>query len=131
MKPFNNSGVNSIEIKKYIPMGEKRMVNNDERLFAAGLYVLSIFFPVIAPLIIWLIKKDESSFIDYHGREYFNFLISYTVYLFVAGISTIILIGFVLLPLIGLMLFVFTIIAAIKAYEGNQYRFPLIFRLIK
>lgn len=124
-------GVNSNEIKKYIPMGEKRMVNNDERLFAAGIYVLSIFFPVIAPLVIWLIKKDESSFIDYHGREYFNFLISYTVYLFVAGISTIILIGFVLLPLVGLMLFVFTIIAAIKAYEGNQYRFPLIFRLIK
>jgi uncharacterized Tic20 family protein len=131
VKPFNSIGVNSNEIKKYIPMGEKRMVNNDERLFAAGIYVLSIFFPVIAPLVIWLIKKDESSFIDYHGREYFNFLISYTVYLFVAGISTIILIGFVLLPLIGLMLIVFTIIAAIKAYEGNQYRFPLIFRLIK
>ncbi|MFL6562311.1 MAG: DUF4870 domain-containing protein [Bacillus sp. (in: firmicutes)] len=107
------------------------MVNNDERLLAAGIYVLSIFFPVIAPLVIWLIKKDESSFIDYHGREYFNFLISYTVYLFVAGISMMILIGFVLLPLVGLMLFVFTIIAAIKAYEGNQYRFPLIFRLIK
>jgi len=107
------------------------MVNNDERLMAAGIYVLSIFFPVIAPLVIWLIKKDESSFIDFHGREYFNFLISYTVYFIVAGISTILLIGFVLLPVLGLMLFVFTIIAAIKAYEGNEYRFPLIFRLIK
>jgi uncharacterized protein len=107
------------------------MVNNDERLMAAGIYVLSIFFPVIAPLVIWLIKKDESSFIDYHGREYFNFLISYTVYLTVAGISMIILIGFVLLPIVGVMLFIFTIIAAIKAYEGNEYRFPLIFRLIK
>jgi uncharacterized protein len=107
------------------------MVNNDDRLMAAGIYVLSIFFPVIAPLVIWLIKKDESSFIDYHGREYFNFLISYTVYLTVAGISMIILIGFVLLPIVGVMLFIFTIIAAIKAYEGNEYRFPLIFRLIK
>ena len=107
------------------------MVNNDERLLAAGIYVLSIFFPVLAPLVIWLIKKDESSFIDFHGREYFNFLISYTVYFIVAGISTILLIGFVLLPVLGLMLFVFTIIAAIKAYEGNEYRFPLIFRLIK
>ncbi|MDR7239475.1 DUF4870 domain-containing protein [Neobacillus drentensis] len=107
------------------------MVNNDERLMAAGIYVLSIFFPVIAPLVIWLIKKDESSFIDYHGREYFNFLISYTVYFFVSGILTIILIGFVALAVLGVMLFVFTIIAAIKAYEGNEYRFPLIFRLIK
>lgn len=107
------------------------MINSEERLFAAGMYVLSIFFPVIAPLVIWLIKKDESSFIDYHGREYFNFLISYTVYFFVSGILTIILIGFVALAILGVMLFVFTIIAAIKAYEGNEYRFPLIFRLIK
>lgn len=107
------------------------MVNQDERLFAAGIYVLSIFFPVIAPLVIWLIKKDESSFIDYHGREYFNFLISYTVYFFVSGILTLILIGFVALAILGVMLFVFTIIAAIKAFEGNEYRFPLIFRLIK
>ncbi|MBT2699265.1 DUF4870 domain-containing protein [Neobacillus sp. C211] len=107
------------------------MVNQDERLFAAGIYVLSIFFPVIAPLVIWLIKKDESSFIDYHGREYFNFLISYTVYFFVSGLLTLILIGFVALAILGVMLFVFTIIAAIKAFEGNEYRFPLIFRLIK
>jgi uncharacterized protein len=107
------------------------MANSEERLLAAGIYVLSIFFPVIAPLVIWLIKKDESSFIDYHGREYFNFLISYTVYFFVSGILTIILIGFVALAILGVMLFVFTIIAAIKAYEGSEYRFPLIFRLIK
>lgn len=107
------------------------MINNDERLFAAGIYVLSLFFPVLGPLIIWLIKKDESSFIDYHGREYFNFLISYTVYFFVSGILAIILIGFVAIAVLAVMLFVFTIIAAIKAYEGNEYRIPLIFRLIK
>lgn len=107
------------------------MIKSEERMLAAGIYVLSLFFPVIAPLVIWLIKKDESAFIDYHGREYFNFLISYTIYFFVSGILTIILIGFVALAILGLMLFVFTIVAAIKAYEGNQYRFPLIFRLIK
>lgn len=107
------------------------MVKSDERLMAAGIYVLSLFFPVLAPLIIWLIKKDESSFIDYHGKEYFNFLISYTVYFFVSGILTIIIIGFVALAILAVMLLVFTIIAAIKAYEGNEYRFPLIFRLIK
>ncbi len=108
-----------------------KMVKSDERLLAAGIYVLSLFFPVLAPLIIWLIKKDESSFIDYHGKEYFNFLISYAVYFFVSGILTIIIIGFVAMAILGVMLFVFTIIAAIKAYEGNEYRFPLIFRLIK
>jgi uncharacterized protein len=112
-------------------LGEEKMAQSEERLLAAGIYVLSLFFPVLAPLIIWLIKKDQSSFIDYHGKEYFNFLISYTVYLIISGLLMIILVGFVTTPILGIMLLVYTIIAAIKAYEGNEYRFPLIFRLIK
>ncbi|HEY2420712.1 MAG TPA: DUF4870 domain-containing protein [Neobacillus sp.] len=107
------------------------MVKNDDKMFAALIYVLSLFFPVIAPLIIWLIKRDESSFVDFHGKEYFNFLISITIYSIASGILTIILIGFVLLGILGIGALVFTIIAAVKAYEGNEYRFPLIIRFIK
>lgn len=107
------------------------MIKNDERLLAAGIYVISLFFPVLGPLVIWLIKKDESSFIDYHGKEYFNFMISYFVYTFISGILTIIIIGIIGLWIIGIAAFVFTIVAAIKAFEGKEYRFPWIFRLIK
>lgn len=107
------------------------MSKSDERLFAAGIYVLSLFFPVLAPLIIWLLKREQSSFIDYHGKEYFNFFISYTVYFIISGLLMIVLIGFITTPILGVMLLVFTIIAAVKAYEGNDYRFPLIFRIIK
>lgn len=107
------------------------MEQSEERLFAAGIYVLSLFFPVLAPLIIWLLKRDQSAFIDYHGKEYFNFFISYTVYFIISGLLMIVLIGFVTTPVLGVMLLVFTIIAAVKAYEGNEYRFPLIFRVIK
>ncbi|MDQ1145434.1 putative Tic20 family protein [Bacillus sp. SORGH_AS 510] len=107
------------------------MAKSDERLYAAGIYVLSLFFPVLAPLIIWLLKREQSSFIDYHGKEYFNFFISYTVYFIISGLLMIVLIGFITTPILGVMLLVFTIIAAVKAYEGNDYRFPLIFRIIK
>ncbi|GHH98335.1 DUF4870 domain-containing protein [Neobacillus kokaensis] len=107
------------------------MVKSDERMLAALMYVISFFVPILGPLVIWLIKREESSFIDYHGKEYFNFFISYSVYLFISGLLTIILIGFAALAVLGIMLFVYTIIAAIKAYEGQEYQFPLIFRLIK
>jgi uncharacterized Tic20 family protein len=107
------------------------MVNNDEKMLAAILYVVSFFAPVVGPLIIWLLKKDQSPFIDYHGKEYFNFLISYSVYILISWILTIILIGFLGLAVFSVMMFVFTIVAAVKAYEGDQYRFPLIFRIIK
>jgi len=103
---------------------------SDERLFAALIYVLSFFTVFLGPLVIWIIKKDQSSFVDYHGREYFNFLISYTIYGLVAGLLTFVLIGFLLLPIVGIAAFIFTIIAAIKAFEGKEYRFPFIFRIL-
>ncbi|MFJ7725707.1 DUF4870 domain-containing protein [Neobacillus sp. NPDC097160] len=107
------------------------MIKSEERLMGAGIYVLSLFFPILAPLIIWLIKKDESSFIDYHGKEYFNFFISYFVYSIVAGILTIVIIGIFLLWALGIAALIFSIIAAVRAYEGEEYQFPWIFRLIK
>jgi uncharacterized protein len=107
------------------------MVTNEEKTFAAVMYVLNFFVPVIGPLIIWILKKDESAFIDYHGREYFNFMISYFIYSVISGILVLILIGALLLWVLGIAAFIFNIIAAVKAYEGKEYRFPLIFRLIK
>ncbi|MBM7584200.1 putative Tic20 family protein [Bacillus pakistanensis] len=107
------------------------MPTKDERLLAAVIYIISFFTVFIGPIIIWLVKKDDSEFIDYHGKEYLNFLISYFVYGTVCWILTIVLIGFVLLPVVGILVFIFTILGAIKAYEGEHYRIPTIFRLIK
>lgn len=106
------------------------MPTNDERTMALLIYVSSLFFPLLAPLLIWLWKKDESKFVDYHGREYFNFLISYTIYGAVAGILVFLLIGLLLLPVVGAAAIIFTIIAAVKSYNGDEYRIPLIFRIL-
>ena len=106
------------------------MPSNDERLFAALIYVTSIFTTIIGPLIIWILKKDQSAFVDYHGRQYFNFVISYAIYSVVAGILMLVLIGAILLPIIGIAALVFTIVAAVKSYEGNEYRIPFIFRIL-
>ena len=69
------------------------MPSNEERVLAAAIYLVTFFTVFIGPLIIWLLKKDESPFIDYHGREYFNFLISTVVYLFIAGMLVFVGIG--------------------------------------
>src|SRR5699024_3748370 len=111
--------------------GEIMQTTSDDRLMAMLIYVTSLFTTIIGPIIIWLIKREESAFVDYHGKEYFNFIISYFVYGIVAGLSTIILIGILLVPVVSIAFLVFTIIAAIKAYNGEMYRIPLIFRIIK
>ncbi|MGM0751104.1 MAG: DUF4870 domain-containing protein [Bacillota bacterium] len=107
------------------------MPTKDERMMAALIYILSFFTAFIGPLIIWLIKKDDSAFVDYHGKEYFNFLISYAIYGLVSTILMVVLIGFILAPVVGVMALIFTILGAIRAYEGEQYRIPTVFRLLK
>lgn len=105
-------------------------VSNDEKLFAMLIYVSSFFTVFIGPLIIWLIKSD-SEFVKYHGKEYFNFLISYTIYGIVSSLLMFIIIGFITTPILGIMGFIFTIMAAIKSYDGQEYRIPLVIRFIK
>jgi uncharacterized protein len=107
------------------------MPSKDERIFAAAIYLISFVTAFIGPLVIWLIKKDDSPFVDYHGKEYFNFFISYSVYGLVSCILVLVLIGGLLLGLIGILAIVFTIVAAVKAFEGEEYRIPFIFRIIK
>lgn len=105
------------------------MPTKEEKLFAVLIYVLSFPTPLLGPLVIWLIKKD-SPFIDYHGREYLNFLISYSIYGLLAGLLVLVGIGLLILPILGVLAVVFTIIAAVRAYEGKEYRIPLIFRIL-
>ncbi|WP_078553947.1 DUF4870 domain-containing protein [Bacillus alkalicellulosilyticus] len=106
------------------------MSEKDERMFAMLIYVISFFTALIGPLVIWLLKKDESEFIDYHGREYFNFFISYIIYGVIASILILLLVGLLILPIIGVAALIFTILAAVKAYEGERYRIPFIFRFL-
>ena len=114
-----------------IIINEEKSPTNDEKTMGMFIYLISLFTAIIGPLIIWVIKKDESEFISFHGKEYFNFFISYTVYGFIGALLMFVLIGFVIVPVLGLMYFIFTFIALFKAYQGEYYRIPLIFRFIK
>lgn len=106
------------------------MPSNNDRLFASAIYIISFFTVFVGPLVIWLIKRD-SPYVNYHGKEYFNFFITYAIYSIISTILMLVLIGFITIWIVGLMYFVFTIIAAIKAYEGTTYKIPLIIRFIR
>lgn len=101
---------------------------DEERTLAMLIFLISFFTSVLGPLIIWLIKRKESAYIDHYGREYFNMTISYFIYTIISAFSLFILIGFILLPAVGIAAIVFTIIGAVKAYGGEYYRIPFIIR---
>jgi uncharacterized Tic20 family protein len=89
------------------------------------------FGNILGPLILWAIKKDEMPSVNEHGKESINFQISMTIYTIIAGLSILILIGFVLLPAIIVLNLVLVIIAGVKAANGEFYRYPLTIRFIK
>ncbi len=94
-------------------------------------YIGIPFGNIVGPLVIWLIKRDESPFIDAHGKEALNFQISMTIYAIIAGILVLAVIGILLLPALIIAGLVFTIIAAVRANDGKSYRYPLTIRFLK
>ena len=88
------------------------------------------FGNIIGPLVIWLLNRAEDPFVDACGKEALNFQISITIYAVIAGILVLAFVGIVLLPIIMILSIVYTIIAAIKASEGQSYRYPLTIRFI-
>ncbi|MFZ5647113.1 MAG: DUF4870 domain-containing protein [Bacillota bacterium] len=89
------------------------------------------FGNIIVPLILWLVKKDEFPFVDYHGKEALNFNISMTIYAAVSLLLGIVLIGFVLLLVLLILDIVFIIMATVEANKGGYYRYPLTIRFIR
>lgn len=107
------------------------MVPSDSRGWAAAAHLIPfVGLSFIAPLIIWLIKRDEDAFVEEHAREALNFQISIIIYFIVSAILIIILIGLVLLVVVGIYAFVVMIIAGVKAATGQRYRYPLIIRFV-
>lgn len=85
----------------------------------------------LGPLVVWLVKRHDDPFVEMHAREALNFNLSILLYAAVAFVLIFVFIGFLLLPLIGVMWLVFTIIAAIRASNGEGYRYPLTIRLVR
>ena len=82
-------------------------------------------------LIIWLVFKDRGSFTNTEGKEALNFQITIVLASIVASILTVVIIGFVLLPIVGIVGIIFSILGFLKAKDGIAYRYPFALRLIK
>lgn len=115
-----------------------------ERQWAIGIHLSALLgfagphlLNVVGPLIIWLIKKQESPYLDAVGKRVLNFQISYSLYGFVAatliGLLWWLVIGLFLVPLyviIAVAWLLFTIIGAMKENNGEAYEFPFVIKFL-
>jgi uncharacterized protein len=112
--------------------GETRfLASSDERTLAILSHVLTFVGGFIAPLIIYLVKKDESTYVTEHAKESLNFQLTMIIAVFISIPLTLLIIGVFMLIAIGLLSLICVIIASIKASDNRLYRYPINFRLIK
>lgn len=114
------------------------MTEKDERMWATIIHLSALLGWVgngigwiVVPLIIWLIKRDESPFVDAQGKEVINFQISFTIYAMICGILIYVLIGIPMIILLSLAQIFLIIVAAIKVKEGVSYRYPATIRFLR
>jgi uncharacterized Tic20 family protein len=132
------------------PPGPPRPLRpEEERIFGtlihlSGLLWLLSFPGIVGVLLIWLLKRDQSAFVDAHGKEALNFQISFLIY--GIGLTALAIVGFVLtFVIVGIFLFIPAVVAsiglivlqvvtailgAIEANRGGYYRYPLTLRFI-
>ncbi|MEH6551869.1 MAG: DUF4870 domain-containing protein [Pseudomonadales bacterium] len=116
---------------------ENSVLSQDERnwgMFCHLAVFAGCFIPlgnVIGPLVIWLMKKDEYAYVDYHGKSALNFQLTMMIATAICWLLAFILIGLVLLIPLLLYTFIVTIIAIVKANQGEYYQYPYSIRFIK
>lgn len=124
------------------PVRGERLVDpaatSDQRTYALIMHlslVASHFLPlalVIAPMVMWLIKKDESAFLDDHGKEATNFQLSLLLYALLIGALSVVSCGIAAVAFIPLyvLAIVGMVLGAAAANRGEYYRYPACLRLI-
>ena len=109
---------------------------SDERLWGMLAHLSALagfiipFGNVIGPVVVWQIQKDKSAFVDYHGKEAVNFQITMTIAYCIALLLIIVVIGVPILVVLGILSVVFSVIAGVKANNGEYYKYPYTFRFI-
>ena len=114
----------------------------EERTWAMAAHLLGIvsscsYLGFIGPLIVWVVKKDESAFVDDQAREALNFQLLVLIAGFACMVAIVLTCGLGLLVALPVILvipvanLVFCVIAGVAANSGQAYRYPLNWRLIK
>lgn len=103
----------------------------DEKNIALLCHIGTFFGGIIVPLVVWLLKNDQSEFVAHHAKESMNFQISVLLYIVISTVFMIVVIGFFMILAIGLVAIIMIILAAISASSGNYYRYPMTIRFLK
>ena len=105
-------------------------ISADDKNIAVLTHLGGTLFSIFPGLIVWLIKRDDNTYVAEQAREALNFQITVLIAQAISSILILVLIGFALMGFIWLANIIICIIAAVAASKGEYYRYPFSLRLI-
>jgi len=124
-------GPNSPATPGTVPTENERTWGMLAHLSALAGLVMPLVGIVLGPLLVWLTRRDESEFVAAHAKEALNFNISVLLGALACMLLMLVFVGFLLGTALFVAWLVMMLIAAIKASEGQSYRYPFSLRLVK
>ncbi len=100
-------------------------------MWAIGAHLGPLLLGFVAPLVVWLVYKDRSPWLDRQGKEALNFQLTLLIAYLVSFVLMIVLIGFVLVFAVWVGSLVLMVLAAVKVASFEDYRYPVTIRFIK
>ena len=113
------------------PTPQQPISDSDARLYASLSSAGNIIFPLIAPLIVWLIFRERSTFVDTEAKKALNFGILAVIVYIVGAVLSIIIIGIFISLAMFIVAVIFGIQAAMKNNKGESYKYPFSLNLVK
>jgi uncharacterized Tic20 family protein len=106
------------------------MSPDDEKLWAIAAHIGPVLLGFVAPLVVWLVFRQRSAYLDRQGKEALNFQLTVLIGYVACFVLAFVLIGLVLLPLLWVLALVFQVIATIKVANREDYRYPVNIRFV-
>ena len=104
---------------------------SDEKMWATLVHLGGIFFNFLPALIGYVLLGDRGPFVRQHTATALNFQITVAIAYAMGTVTTIILIGFLIIAAAYILNIVFSILAAVAANKGEAYEYPLAIKFVR
>lgn len=108
------------------PLGDTPSITQDDKTMAMLSYILGIFTGFVGPLVLWILKKDQSKFVGFHALQALLLHAVVVVGYILSSLLVFAFVGFLTYPAFFVLGLAFSIIAGLAANRGEWYDIPVI-----
>ncbi len=105
------------------PHGDNSVISQEDRTMAMLAHILGVFTGFLGPLIIWLIKKDQSRFVAFHAMQALFFQVAINLVMLVLAVTVVLALA---VPLVWVAGIVFGVLGGLAANKGDWYDLPVV-----